>query len=69
MRWRERALLAAPLQVGACRVLGVGSLILAWQFLLPLAGVPAYIVPTPTAIFAHVPEELAAAARQSLADG
>jgi NitT/TauT family transport system permease protein len=32
-------------------VLGVGSLILAWQFLLPLAGVPGYIVPTPSAIF------------------
>ncbi|RWB26398.1 MAG: ABC transporter permease, partial [Mesorhizobium sp.] len=30
-------------------ILGAGSLILAWQFLLPLAGVPAYIVPTPTA--------------------
>ncbi|AZO00739.1 ABC transporter permease [Mesorhizobium sp. M9A.F.Ca.ET.002.03.1.2] len=33
-------------------ILGAGSLILAWQVLLPLAGVPAYIVPTPTAIAA-----------------
>lgn len=33
-------------------ILGVGSLIVAWQFLLPLAGVPSYIVPTPSAIFA-----------------
>lgn len=33
-------------------VLGAGSLLAAWQFLLPLAGVPAYIVPTPTAIAA-----------------
>ena len=32
-------------------ILGAGSLIIAWQFLLPLAGVPSYIVPTPTAIF------------------
>ncbi|UVC18265.1 ABC transporter permease [Mesorhizobium onobrychidis] len=31
-------------------IIGAGSLILAWQVLLPLAGVPAYIVPTPTAI-------------------
>jgi NitT/TauT family transport system permease protein len=29
---------------------GVASILVAWQFLLPLAGVPAYIVPTPTAI-------------------
>jgi NitT/TauT family transport system permease protein len=29
---------------------GVASILAAWQFLLPLAGVPAYIVPTPTAI-------------------
>ena len=32
-------------------VAGAASLILAWQFLLPIAGVPGYIVPTPTAIF------------------
>ena len=31
-------------------VFGIASILLAWQFLLPLAGVPAYIVPTPTAI-------------------
>jgi NitT/TauT family transport system permease protein len=29
---------------------GAASLLLAWQFLLPALGVPAYIVPTPTAI-------------------
>jgi NitT/TauT family transport system permease protein len=29
---------------------GIASILAAWQFLLPLAGVPAYIVPTPTAI-------------------
>jgi NitT/TauT family transport system permease protein len=29
---------------------GIASIVLAWQFLLPLAGVPTYIVPTPTAI-------------------
>jgi NitT/TauT family transport system permease protein len=33
-------------------VFGIASIIVAWQFLLPLAGVPAYIVPTPTAIAA-----------------
>jgi len=32
-------------------IFGAASLLLAWQFLLPLAGVPGYIVPTPTAIF------------------
>ncbi|MGE0239614.1 MAG: ABC transporter permease [Parvibaculaceae bacterium] len=32
--------------------LGAASLVLAWQFLLPAAGVPGYIVPTPTAIIA-----------------
>ena len=32
-------------------IFGVSSLILAWQFLLPLSGVPAYIAPTPTQIF------------------
>ncbi|MET2827212.1 ABC transporter permease [Mesorhizobium shangrilense] len=35
----------------ALPVLGAASLLLAWQYLLPLLGVPAYIVPTPTAIF------------------
>lgn len=34
----------------ALPVLGAASLLLAWQVLLPLLGVPAYIVPTPTAI-------------------
>ena len=34
----------------ALPVLGAASLLLAWQYLLPLLGVPAYIVPTPTAI-------------------
>ncbi|WP_157017391.1 ABC transporter permease [Mesorhizobium xinjiangense] len=33
-------------------ILGVASILLAWQFLVPLAGVPAYIVPTPSAILA-----------------
>ncbi|TPI23192.1 ABC transporter permease [Mesorhizobium sp. B4-1-1] len=32
-------------------VLGAASILLAWQYILPLLGVPAYIVPTPTAIF------------------
>lgn len=31
-------------------ILGAASILLAWQFLVPLAGIPAYIVPTPTAI-------------------
>ena len=34
----------------ALPVLGAASLLLAWQCLLPLLGVPAYIVPTPIAI-------------------
>ena len=34
----------------ALPVLGAASLLLAWQYLLPLLGVPAYIVPTPIAI-------------------
>ena len=34
----------------ALPVLGAASILIAWQFLLPLLGVPAYIVPTPTAI-------------------
>lgn len=33
-------------------VLGVASIIFAWQFLVPAAGVPGYIVPTPSAVFA-----------------
>lgn len=37
------ATLAAP-------VFGALSILLAWQFLLPLSGVPAYIAPTPTKI-------------------
>lgn len=36
----------------ALPVLGAASILLAWQYLLPLLGVPAYIVPTPTAISA-----------------
>jgi NitT/TauT family transport system permease protein len=43
----------APLSFAAEVLLplfGVASILVAWQFLLPLAGVPAYIVPTPTAI-------------------
>ncbi|WP_137929952.1 ABC transporter permease [Mesorhizobium comanense] len=35
----------------ALPVLGAASILLAWQYLLPALGVPAYIVPTPTAIF------------------
>ena len=35
----------------ALPILGAASILLAWQYLLPLLGVPAYIVPTPTAIF------------------
>jgi NitT/TauT family transport system permease protein len=35
----------------ALPVLGAASLLITWQYLLPLLGVPAYIVPTPTAIF------------------
>ncbi|MER8462459.1 ABC transporter permease [Mesorhizobium sp. M1409] len=34
----------------ALPVLGAASLLVTWQYLLPLLGVPAYIVPTPTAI-------------------
>jgi NitT/TauT family transport system permease protein len=41
----------SPSMQAALPILGAGSLVLAWQFLLPLAGVPSYIVPTPTAIF------------------
>ncbi len=39
----RNALVALP-------VLGGLSILLAWQFLVPLAGIPAYIVPTPTTI-------------------
>jgi len=45
---------AVPLSPTAQAVLpfaGAASIVLAWQFLLPLAGVPGYIVPTPSAIF------------------
>ncbi len=31
-------------------VIGALSLVLAWQFLVPALGVPAYIVPTPLAV-------------------
>ena len=41
----------SPQMAIALPALGAASLLLAWQFLLPLLGVPAYIVPTPTAIF------------------
>jgi NitT/TauT family transport system permease protein len=34
----------------AAPVFGALSILLAWQFLLPLSGVPAYIAPTPTKI-------------------
>jgi NitT/TauT family transport system permease protein len=60
MRWRPPARHMSrsaggelsPSALAILPVLGVGSLIVAWQFLLPLAGVPAYVVPTPSAIFA-----------------
>jgi NitT/TauT family transport system permease protein len=39
-----------PLAEALLPLFGIASILLAWQFLLPLAGVPAYIVPTPTAI-------------------
>ncbi len=41
--------LPPPLAI-ALPVLGAASILLTWQFLLPWLGVPAYIVPTPTAI-------------------
>ncbi|WP_421913416.1 ABC transporter permease [Mesorhizobium sp.] len=41
----------SPQLAVALPVLGAASMLLAWQYLLPLLGVPAYIVPTPTAIF------------------
>ncbi|BAV52464.1 ABC transporter permease [Mesorhizobium loti] len=40
----------SPQMAIALPALGAASLLLAWQYLLPLLGVPAYIVPTPTAI-------------------
>lgn len=42
----------APWQSVLYPLFGAASLLLAWQFLLPAVGVPAYIVPTPTAILA-----------------
>ncbi|MFB9980301.1 ABC transporter permease [Mesorhizobium kowhaii] len=41
----------SPQAAIALPVLGAASILLTWQFLLPVLGVPAYIVPTPTAIF------------------
>ena len=41
--------LAAPL---AAPVFGALSILVVWQFLLPLTGVPAYVVPTPARIVA-----------------
>ncbi|RWL98477.1 MAG: ABC transporter permease [Mesorhizobium sp.] len=41
----------SPQMTIALPVLGAASILIAWQYLLPLLGVPAYIVPTPTAIF------------------
>jgi NitT/TauT family transport system permease protein len=38
------------LQIGL-PIFGVSSILLTWQFLLPLTGVPEYIAPTPTQIF------------------
>lgn len=32
-------------------IMGISSILLAWQFLLPWSGVPVYIAPTPTQIF------------------
>lgn len=45
---RNKAL--SPSAALALPVLGALSILLAWQFLLPAAGVPAYIAPTPTKI-------------------
>ncbi|MFZ5675224.1 MAG: ABC transporter permease [Pseudomonadota bacterium] len=42
----------SPVRSALYPLFGAASLLLAWQFLLPAAGVPAYIVPTPTAILA-----------------
>jgi NitT/TauT family transport system permease protein len=41
----------SPQLAVALPVLGAASILLTWQYLLPVLGVPAYIVPTPTAIF------------------
>ena len=48
----SEARLPSLLQAVLYPLFGAASLILAWQFLLPALGVPAYIVPTPTAILA-----------------
>ncbi|BCG73857.1 ABC transporter permease [Mesorhizobium sp. 113-1-2] len=40
----------SPQTAIALPALGAASILLTWQYLLPLLGVPAYIVPTPTAI-------------------
>ena len=49
-------------------IAGALSIVLAWQFLLPAAGVPAYIAPTPARDRSRIRETVALAARQSLAD-
>jgi NitT/TauT family transport system permease protein len=46
---RQAAL--SPLAQALLPVFGAASILIAWQFGLPSAGVPAYIVPTPSAIF------------------
>lgn len=46
---RQAAL--SPLAQTALPLFGAASILVAWQFVVPAAGVPAYIVPTPTAIF------------------
>lgn len=46
---RQAAL--SPLAQALLPVFGAASILIAWQFGLPSAGVPAYIVPTPLAIF------------------
>ncbi len=42
----------SPLAQALLPIFGAASILTAWQFGLPVAGVPAYIVPTPSAIFA-----------------
>jgi len=49
----------SPALAIALPVFGAASILLAWQFLLPWLGVPAYIVPTPTAIYAVFQKSLA----------
>lgn len=49
----------SPTLAIALPVLGAASLLFAWQVLLPWLGVPAYIVPTPTAIFGVFQKNLA----------